>query len=545
MRSDRYLLTGTLTTASPLHLGVGEPTERAGLVNPESKLPVEVNAVAKDACGKPYLPGTALKGALRRAWELAFPDAGDLFTTVFGAQTRGGDAEFHDAPATTIAGHATEREERIPWWCGETWTGVNARVAIDRVTGAASRHRLFHDEMVPPGVEFAVRIAGHLEEAAVIRLLALLEGFNDRLEPLTLGADPVNGWGRFTWRPEEIRRMDSEGVQRWLQCAKPKVGWDALEPLPDAERERLLSLTPELAARRGGTGLTFDITLNIPGPFLVNDPSRTGSGEEKPDHTPRLDHHGRPYLPASSLRGALRGQAERILRTILGETAACGPGAPVSPCLPPKDEAGLQRLCPACRLFGAAGWRTPLQLSDFTAGNEGESSTPVQGVYVKRQQLLAIDRFTGGGATGLKFNSDAAHGAVLKGQLRLDLEALARAGVGAWGLALLALTLRDLAEGDIPVGFGAAKGYGHATAQVTSSHVPAWEQIPASLRNELEAMQVSAADLGTPQLTRKNALGEALMQASAELAELDVASPPSPPGRTIPTPEANQPLERP
>jgi hypothetical protein len=67
--------------------------------------------------------------------------------------------------------------------------------------------------------------------------------------------------------------------------------------------------------------------------------------------------------------------------------------------------------------------------------------------------FLAIDRFTGGGKGGAKFD---ALGLWQPGfSVRMQVE-----NPEAWELGWLALVLRDLAEGMFPVGFGGAKGFG-------------------------------------------------------------------------------------
>src|SRR5262249_41932248 len=144
--------------------------------------------------------------------------------------------------------------------------------------------------------------------------------------------------------------------------------------------------------------VTLKVRLDFESHFLVNDPSQTGAEDEgKPAHAPLLDAEGRVLLPASSMRGAFRSQAERILRTLGGERVACylDSRGPVEPCGPVEKVEELDNLCPACQLFGASGWRAPVEFSDFK---------PIQPIAPIHQEFVAIDRFTGGGAKNLKFN---------------------------------------------------------------------------------------------------------------------------------------------
>ena len=100
-----------------------------------------------------------------------------------------------------------------------------------------------------------------------------------------------------------------------------------------------------------------------------------------------------------------------------------------------------------------------MEFSDFT---------PIQGSSrTKRQELVAIDRFTGGAAHQLKFNAEYADRPHLKGRITLDLKR-----AEPWARGLLALTVRDLIEGDIAMGYGASKGFGALKARVLTVKGP-------------------------------------------------------------------------
>jgi hypothetical protein len=80
------------------------------------------------------------------------------------------------------------------------------------------------------------------------------------------------------------------------------------------------------------------------------------------------------------------------------------------------------------------------------------------------QDFLAIDRFTGGGVYGAKFDTAPLLKAQFKGEMILhDPE--------AWELGWLTLLLRDLYDGRLTIGFGAAKGYGRVKAADMVWHV--------------------------------------------------------------------------
>ncbi|UZQ85934.1 RAMP superfamily CRISPR-associated protein [Thermoclostridium stercorarium] len=64
---NRYIVKGTIVAETPIHIGAGN----------ESIDPVETeNAVIKDKDGKPYIPGSSLKGALRSWLEIFLRGSG-------------------------------------------------------------------------------------------------------------------------------------------------------------------------------------------------------------------------------------------------------------------------------------------------------------------------------------------------------------------------------------------------------------------------------------------------------------------------------------
>ena len=145
-----------------------------------------------------------------------------------------------------------------------------------------------------------------------------------------------------------------------------------------------------------------------------------------------------------------------------------------------------KKLDASARVFGAAGWRAPVEVSEFTQIGDGK-------LKEDRQEFVAIDRFTGGAAHQKKFRADYVLHPMFKGHLDVDLAALGRVEAGGWALALLAFVLRDLREGDISFGFGASKGYGSCRATIASVSCPTGfdgasaEQVEALLKDGASA----------------------------------------------------------
>lgn len=458
----RWQIRGMLYTLSPLHIGSGETTTHPELEQDNGKK-TEISAVAVDHQEQACIPGSTLKGCLR-SW-LNERARKEQIENVFGRDAVeqdmgiGGRAEFHDA----LIQVKKSGDPPLPCWNPERQTFVEAGNSINRETGTAADDHLFHQENVPPGVGFLVSVTGRMERGQVEFLLAALEGFN-ALDPVQLGADTADGKGRFCWECGTVCCMEKETILEWI--ANPNC------PMPESAMKEISISAASLPAPGRQPFLPFDITLLFQGPFLVNDPPgktvrmKKADDKTRPTLLARKDDMGRTLLPSGSFRGAFRAQAEKILRTMAttmnGTTpsneqyrrVACRPEIHDLGCKPIIDQKDRKNLCLACQVFGAPGWRTVLEVSDFTK-IEGTGEPVVQ-------EFVAIDRFTGGGVDKMKFNAGADQCPHFSGCLSLDRERLQ----GEWPLGLLALVLRDLKEGDITFGYGAAKGYGQCTAEI-------------------------------------------------------------------------------
>ena len=105
-------------------------------------------------------------------------------------------------------------------------------------------------------------------------------------------------------------------------------------------------------------------------------------------------------------------------------------------------------------LFGGVGFCASLKVEVDFVGSENAK--------IHSQNLVAIDRFTGGAADSMLFEVRAFDRPRLKGRLSLDERAF-QLGQGNRSVAtnLIAITLRDLANGYLPLGYGTNKGFGH------------------------------------------------------------------------------------
>jgi CRISPR/Cas system CSM-associated protein Csm3 (group 7 of RAMP superfamily) len=444
-----WQLEGTLTTEAPLHVGDGgvAPLAYSRVAD------AEIQTAAKTSNRRARIPGAGLKGALRAIAQETDP----LFKELFGYQ--------HDDSGSGGAAAFLDATTAMPLEWSELGLG---RTAIDPITGAAEENKLFHLEVVPTGTEFAVRIRGRSPQAEHIARAEYLNSLLGRVGPL--GSAKANGWGRVAWSKPVIKVLDPGA---WL-AASPQSVDSFFDGIPSAP------LTKRPAPSNADGRITIPLTLSIEYSFLVNDPQRAGAVRDRLNsHAARRTSAGELLLPAESFRGAFQHQAARIARTKAKSEKARQFSRLEDGSLP-QDADSLTRL------FGSAGWSSVLEISDFVEKTVFDNS--------KIQQLLAIDRFTGGGAEERKFTAEGGWRPTLSGKIVVDVVRLNRLGNHHACLGLLALTLRDLAEGDISFGWGSSKGYGWARLDTKGQEPRLWiEQQLARLDNNGTARQWIAA----------------------------------------------------
>ncbi|WP_298821617.1 RAMP superfamily CRISPR-associated protein [Chloroflexus sp.] len=487
-------ITATLTTRAALHVGTGKDTDTTD------------DLLRRDARGRLLIPGTTIAGALRSiATRLALRFGGvGLCQALTGLTNKAcqclvcklfGDVNPQEDNESATAARVLVYDAVL-----ETSPGLSIRdgVGIDRVTGAAARReRLKFDyEVLPAGTTFKLRleIDPRLEDTErTLPLLAVTLAEWEQGRGV-VGGRVSRGLGALDLSDVQWLEYDLNQLDNLLAFLRDGPPWDAkgdsswLARHVRQARQQLRSQSNNnnnhLVAR---SWVQAEFTLAATGPFITND--LVQAGRSGFDHAPALaayEQGARPVLPGSSLRGALRSHAERIARTLatlkawnagsdsasrkaqfLQKCPACNPLTtkttdPVASCnsfiktLPKKQREDLEqrgaedKLCLACRLFGSPWNGSRLRVED----------APFVGDKVETKVLdfLAIDRFTGGGRDTAKFDA-----VVLwkpKFRARLFLE-----NPEPWELGWLALVLRDLHDGLITVGFGAAKGFGQCAIE--------------------------------------------------------------------------------
>jgi CRISPR/Cas system CSM-associated protein Csm3 (group 7 of RAMP superfamily) len=487
---------GKLVARTAIHIGTGEGSD------------VTDDLCRRDAGGNHLIPGMAIGGVLRTiatrlAPRLGSPVCRALWSDaelkglsddertqpcscwtchLFGSvNPREGDTEETGGRASRLfVAHAKASlpEGRSP--------RIRDGVGIDRAsrTSARAGSVKFDLEVLPKGAQFRFRL--ELEDANENdeRLLAaaLAEWQAGRA---WLGGRAARGLGAFDLRSVKLVERDlssADGLMAFLKTDKPweQVAEDAnwsTSQLNEARRQLQGGTACHECVARSFVTVRFD--LRIDGLFLTNDTTAAVRGGF--DYAPLLDvmnTSGRLTLTGAGLRGVLRSHAERIARTLATFDAndvdafgaicpACDPlrrptkldekaeDTPLASCdallkgiAPTDEEVGDKHLCLSCYLFGSTRRGSRLIVED--AGSE----SPLAEIS-KVLDFLAIDRFTGGGKEGAKFDAIATWKPTFQVQMHMENPAM-------WELGWLALVLRDLKDEMLTVGFGAAKGFGRA-----------------------------------------------------------------------------------
>ncbi|CAM3082426.1 RAMP superfamily CRISPR-associated protein [Skermania piniformis] len=462
----RYRLTGNLTALSAVHVGGLGPDGTVDL------------GQVRDGQDRVILPGSSLAGVIRAA-------LGDDLTKWWGHDLTGNPDEDRNAHASRIVVADAPA-------VGPVQLEIRDGVSIDRVTGAAAERHLYTRYVVPPGTAFEFDLAIDVPDEAdnqtahdlVRQIGAQLAG-----PGLSVGAATTRGLGRMRLLRPELRRDDLAS----------RVGLLALL----GGRSEQIDVTPSQDGPPAGT-LRITVPWRALGPVLSK-VADDGVSDSFPA-TARDGTQLRLLIPGSSIKGTLRSHAERIVRTLTGETVtaeagfvdqlAAAAGLPTigdlfGEATDHQREAGRRGLLAVHDVTSRVSVPTDLwQVVRANGGNgEGDveqrrrafadavealnTATEPAGLWFDIASRNAIDRWSGAAADKLLYTALEPYvvGDDVWSDLVLDLDVgRAREGTGASVDALLALlmfVLRDFAEGWLPIGFGTTRGLGSVTADPT------------------------------------------------------------------------------
>ena len=219
---------------------------------------------------------------------------------------------------------------------------------------------------------------------------------------------------------------------------------------------------------------TIDLSIMPVGPILIKS-GKEGADPTKPDMEFVEAYHsgGRTiYLPGSSLKGAIRAHAERIVRTVGDDKPPTDIDSPkfwASDPLTHGDD--YLKKTQEEKLASATIYKRS-SFTDQLFGNTAIASrfrvedaypNPEKPLQLEERNGVAIDRIFGSVAVG-PFNYQVCTEGEFRTKIHLKNFTLAQ-------IALVGLVLRDLNEGWFGLGFAKSRGLGTVNVQLNSARV--------------------------------------------------------------------------
>ncbi|PZO57608.1 MAG: hypothetical protein DCF15_06845, partial [Phormidesmis priestleyi] len=292
----RLKVTGTLLAQSPLHVG--------GLnASADVDLTLAVNGT-----GNYYIPGTSLAGALRGWLREDSPRLNSLWGYQKSAQASSSGTEEGHASYVIVEDAPVDSSASGP--VAEVRDGVG----IDRYYGSAAETVKFNRAILPKGTRIPLSLT--LEQGGSdsdwIEARCLFADTLYALEKgaIRLGAAKTRGLGKVKLQNLEMIEQDLssfDGMLKTLAGKGDSIDLPALVPTGhNWQLPQQLEITLEwkpvgpVMVKAEADGITVDML-----PLVSNDDDKTCF-----------------VIPGSAIKGSLRSQAERIMRTFLGTAIA-------------------------------------------------------------------------------------------------------------------------------------------------------------------------------------------------------------------------------
>ncbi len=462
-----WMIRGFLETLSPVIIGTGK-----------NQGDVDITLI-RDEDGNPFIPATSLYGALKSYW------GGDQDGWFWGKKTQKGQDQspntviqsgMEPAPDEEISTTENNRNSsqsllilQDAYLVQETCLVINPKievrdgVKINNERGIAEPKGKFDYETLAPGARFHFHLEVNLWEGedekktrSVLNaiLTSLIKG------EIRVGAMSAKGFGR-------IRLTNPEGYAFDFSQPKDLIMW-----LDDPEKHLSnwtgFSQTDiEPISKVCANELVLEAWFSLKTSMLIRKYQETSAGEneEEPDAI-HIQSNGKPILPGTSIKGALRARAERILNTLA----------------PEKSRADRMLRV----LMGYVNEETKEKM---------KSRMRVEETHITQESIMElihsrvkIDRFTGGTMETHLFNfrplwpKDDEKTV----QVKCSIQNPAK-----WEAGLLMLLLKDLWTGDLPI--GGEKSIGRGVLQGISATLD-FENNRYSILQEKDRLEIKTSD---------------------------------------------------
>lgn len=203
----------------------------------------------------------------------------------------------------------------------------------------------------------------------------------------------------------------------------------------------------------------IEVKLIVDSPLVIKSGQKNVLDPSLPDDQmirSYKDGRFQEVIPGSSLKGAFRSRAERLLRGRGYEIDDPFAGETRNKYLklPGDGDAAYKNSCPISKLFGSLGLRGRVKFSDAFPENPEEVKTGIR-------NGVGIDRVTGGSKKGALFDLEVVESGTFVTTISLENYEL-------WQLSLILWLLKDLDEGHIRLGSATSRGFGKVKVDVAN-----------------------------------------------------------------------------
>jgi CRISPR/Cas system CSM-associated protein Csm3 (group 7 of RAMP superfamily) len=457
---SRWKILGTLVTTSPISVGGMGGDAIVDL------------ALAQNGQGDYYIPSTSLAGALRN-WIVRHCSEA-LANSLFGFQPNPGEEGGH---ASFIV------VEDIVIDCQNLFFEIRDGVGIDREFGAAANGAKYDRAVLPKGtklplvlqVERHADLADEQWQSYQMAIAHMLHALKDGKIPL--GAAKTRGLGRVKLQEDTNFAIAHHNMQT-KQGILAALGYKVEDSNAPQSPAAAFSIPNDALGAVQYASLNITIRWKPVEPVMVK---AEGEGISV-DMLPLTSANGDRLtfvIPGSSIKGVLRTQAERIVRTVKGMAIACGSNdrerhiqqikvplvddlfgrtAKIADKIQQGSIGALSAVdCYAKLAFCREQWGN-IETADSETNlkkalNDANLSNTKQAIHV------AVDRWTGGAADGMLYSTLEPIGINWEPiYLDIDLSRIVPQQLEA--IALLLLVLRDMMLAKIPLGYGTNRGMG-------------------------------------------------------------------------------------
>jgi|LSQX01.1.fsa_nt_gb CRISPR/Cas system CSM-associated protein Csm3 (group 7 of RAMP superfamily) len=395
MNKERILIKGKIRNLTPLLIGSG--------IGDNS----DVDTI-RDKDGNPYIPATSFLGALKSAINLEENYTSDLLCFW-------GNISKNNSCQSNISCSDLEliEEQNVE-------VAIRDGIKLDNTTGMVKDKGKYDFEIIPSGTEFKVEIEitsnknnylFHRKMAGTI--LSTLE------KGVSLGAKVSSGLGR-------IKLVEKKSFIYEFNNKKDILAWLKKEDLSEDVSAQLLNNKISVEENTFSILMEMEIKNSLIVRSYSEDP-------EAPDSV-HIKDAGKNVLPGTSIKGALRARAEKIINTVLEETESKNFIESLFGNVE-EDEEGNEK---------PGGYTIP---SSFIV-----EEVPIEDVVDNESQYrIKIDRFTGGTIEGaLMDNAPLFTKENVSNIKNLKISLIRNPLDSQKGLLLL--LMKDLWTSDLPIG---------------------------------------------------------------------------------------------